>query len=120
MPGTFPDWEGFEEVHRAYGEGDTHSLSSLHQQLQPFLLRRMKKDVEKSLPAKVPFPFFHSVVISRLMSLAGGADSEGGHVLCPETVLQVNGCWYLYVLCVNLYITVLIDCDVMSSYPCRK
>ena len=27
------------------------------------------------------------------MSLAGGADSEGGHVLCPETVLQVNGCW---------------------------
>ncbi|CAI8057331.1 Chromodomain-helicase-DNA-binding protein 2 [Geodia barretti] len=53
MPGTFPDWEGFEEVHRAYGEGDTHSLSSLHQQLQPFLLRRMKKDVEKSLPAKV-------------------------------------------------------------------
>ena len=28
-------------------------MSSLHQQLQPFLLRRVKKDVEKSLPAKV-------------------------------------------------------------------
>lgn len=53
MPGIFPDWEQFEETHRAYGEGDAHSLSSLHQQLQPFLLRRMKKDVEKSLPAKV-------------------------------------------------------------------
>ncbi len=46
-------WEEFESKHHAYGEGDTGSLSSLHQQLQPFLLRRVKKDVEKSLPAKV-------------------------------------------------------------------
>ena len=79
MPGTFPEWEEFEEAHRAYGEGDAHSLSSLHQELQPFLLRRMKKDVEKSLPAKVSFPGFHSVVfpyphVSR--HTTGGADPE--------------------------------------------
>jgi chromodomain-helicase-DNA-binding protein 1 len=49
----FPKWEDFEYDHHAYGEGDTRSLTSLHQQLQPFLLRRIKKDVEKSLPAKV-------------------------------------------------------------------
>lgn len=49
----FTDWEEFEFDHQAYGEGDAKSLSSLHQQLQPYLLRRMKKDVEKSLPAKV-------------------------------------------------------------------
>lgn len=49
----FPHWEDFEYDHHAYGEGDTRSLTSLHQQLQPFLLRRIKKDVEKSLPAKV-------------------------------------------------------------------
>ena len=49
----FPNWEDFEYDHHAYGEGDTRSLSSLHLQLQPFLLRRIKKDVEKSLPAKV-------------------------------------------------------------------
>ena len=49
----FPKWEDFEYDHHAYGEGDARSLTSLHQQLQPFLLRRIKKDVEKSLPAKV-------------------------------------------------------------------
>ena len=44
--------EQFEAEHRVYGEGDASNLTSLHQQLQPFLLRRVKKDVEKSLPAK--------------------------------------------------------------------
>ena len=53
LPLRFPDWEEFEFDHHAYGEGDAKSLSSIHQQLQPYLLRRMKKDVEKSLPAKV-------------------------------------------------------------------
>lgn len=53
MEKRFPSWEEFEAEHKAYGEGDASSLSSLHQQLQPFLLRRVKKDVEKSLPAKV-------------------------------------------------------------------
>ena len=62
MPVTFPDWDGFEAAHRAYGEGDAHSLSSLHQHLQPFLLRRMKKDVEKSLPAKVRGTYFHTPI----------------------------------------------------------
>ena len=64
MPDTFPDWEEFEQAHRAYGEGDAHSLLSLHQQLQPFLLRRMKKDVEKSLPAKVRDSFPHVSILS--------------------------------------------------------
>lgn len=50
IPHRFPAWEEFED---AYGEGDASSLASLHQRVQPFLLRRVKKDVEKSLPAKV-------------------------------------------------------------------
>lgn len=49
----FPNWEQFEAKHKAYGEGDTSSLSSLHHELEPYLFRRIKKDVEKSLPAKV-------------------------------------------------------------------
>ena len=68
MPDTFPYWEEFEEAHRAYGEGDAHSLSSLHQQLQPFLLRRMKKDVEKSLPAKVRDSLLRVFILSYPMS----------------------------------------------------
>ena len=53
LPPRFPSWEEFEEEHKAYHEGDTSNLSSLHQQLEPYLLRRIKKDVEKSLPSKV-------------------------------------------------------------------
>lgn len=49
----FPSWEDFEEEHKAYHEGNTSNLSSLHEQLEPYLLRRIKKDVEKSLPSKV-------------------------------------------------------------------
>ena len=52
-PLRFSSWEDFEAEHKSYGEGDAGHLSSLHLQLEPFLLRRMKKDVEKSLPAKV-------------------------------------------------------------------
>ena len=50
---SFSSWEDFEYDHHDYGEGNTSTLTSIHQQLQPYLIRRIKKDVEKSLPAKV-------------------------------------------------------------------
>ena len=57
MPEKFNNWEDFEEQH---GMTTDHNgvlkpkgLQKLHRQLEPFLLRRVKKDVEKSLPAKV-------------------------------------------------------------------
>lgn len=46
----FDSWEDFEDVH---GKGRDNGYHSLHRVLEPFLLRRVKKDVEKSLPAKV-------------------------------------------------------------------
>lgn len=46
----FEFWEDFEEDH---GKGRENGYQSLHKVLEPFLLRRVKKDVEKSLPAKV-------------------------------------------------------------------
>jgi len=50
MPGKFDNWEAFEEQHdQAANKGYTR----LHRQLEPYILRRVKKDVEKSLPAKV-------------------------------------------------------------------
>lgn len=51
----FPSWDEFESRHHAYlhNQEDPSSLGSLHKQLEPFLFRRVKKDVEKSLPAKV-------------------------------------------------------------------
>uniref|UniRef100_A0A8C9ZML9 Chromodomain helicase DNA binding protein 1 n=1 Tax=Sander lucioperca TaxID=283035 RepID=A0A8C9ZML9_SANLU len=50
MPEKFHSWELFEEAH---GKGRDSGYASLHKELEPFLLRRVKKDVEKSLPAKV-------------------------------------------------------------------
>ncbi|KAM6301548.1 LOW QUALITY PROTEIN: chromodomain-helicase-DNA-binding protein 2-like [Podargus strigoides] len=50
MPEKFEFWEDFEEDH---GKGRQNGYQSLHKVLEPFLLRRVKKDVEKSLPAKV-------------------------------------------------------------------
>uniref|UniRef100_A0A3Q1D8H4 DNA helicase n=1 Tax=Amphiprion ocellaris TaxID=80972 RepID=A0A3Q1D8H4_AMPOC len=50
MPDKFHSWEDFEDEH---GKGRDNGYQSLHKVLEPFLLRRVKKDVEKSLPAKV-------------------------------------------------------------------
>ncbi|XP_064609561.1 LOW QUALITY PROTEIN: chromodomain-helicase-DNA-binding protein 1-like [Liolophura sinensis] len=50
MPQKFDSWSEFEEKHSA---ADKTGFSALHKELEPFLLRRVKKDVEKSLPAKV-------------------------------------------------------------------
>ncbi|MEQ2198414.1 transcriptional regulator [Xenoophorus captivus] len=50
MPEKFHSWEMFEDEH---GKGRDSGYASLHKELEPFLLRRVKKDVEKSLPAKV-------------------------------------------------------------------
>eukprot|EP00051_Salpingoeca_urceolata_P016866 m.226706 g.226706 ORF g.226706 m.226706 type:complete len:1728 (+) comp18803_c0_seq1:562-5745(+) len=54
MPREFDSWEMFEDQH---GSGeicaqDPRQLRSLHAMLAPYLLRRVKKDVEKSLPPK--------------------------------------------------------------------
>ncbi|XP_018355978.1 PREDICTED: chromodomain-helicase-DNA-binding protein 1 isoform X2 [Trachymyrmex septentrionalis] len=50
MPTKFSSWEEFEKQHDNAAQ---KGYSKLHKQLEPFILRRVKKDVEKSLPAKV-------------------------------------------------------------------
>lgn len=50
MPEKFTSWSEFEDEH---GETADKGYPKLHKQLVPYLLRRVKKDVEKSLPAKV-------------------------------------------------------------------
>ncbi|XP_029664052.1 chromodomain-helicase-DNA-binding protein 1 isoform X2 [Formica exsecta] len=50
MPTKFVTWEEFEKQHDNAAQ---KGYSKLHKQLEPFILRRVKKDVEKSLPAKV-------------------------------------------------------------------
>lgn len=46
----FSSWEEFEKEHENAAQ---RGYSKLHKQLEPFIIRRVKKDVEKSLPAKV-------------------------------------------------------------------
>nr|XP_018668181.1 chromodomain-helicase-DNA-binding protein 1 [Ciona intestinalis]XP_026690760.1 chromodomain-helicase-DNA-binding protein 1 [Ciona intestinalis] len=50
MPDKFETWSDFEEEH---AKNRDSGYTSLHKVLQPFLLRRVKKEVEKSLPSKV-------------------------------------------------------------------
>lgn len=51
----FSSWEEFESEHQDTAD---KGYPKLHKQLVPYLLRRVKKDVEKSLPAKVSFSIF--------------------------------------------------------------
>lgn len=46
----FYKWVDFEEKHSS---AQKTGFVNLHKELESFLLRRVKKDVEKSLPAKV-------------------------------------------------------------------
>lgn len=50
MPSKFVTWEDFEHDNE---DAADRGYTNLHKQLEPFILRRVKKDVEKSLPAKV-------------------------------------------------------------------
>lgn len=50
MPNRFSSWEQFHSDHE---DADKKGYAKLHKELEPFLLRRVKKEVEKSLPAKV-------------------------------------------------------------------
>ena len=51
----FPQWEEFELQYSTSQMKDGYQ--KLHRELEPFLLRRIKKDVEKSLPSKVSYVF---------------------------------------------------------------
>lgn len=53
----FYSWDDFEQMHATQEEKEI-GFSTLHKELEPFLLRRVKKDVEKSLPAKVEIDFY--------------------------------------------------------------
>ena len=57
MPNYFNDWNHFDSKYSSLLTTNDTSLvkrsSELHKELEPFLLRRVKRDVEKSLPAKV-------------------------------------------------------------------
>ncbi|KAK6731802.1 hypothetical protein RB195_007950 [Necator americanus] len=50
MPEKFDSWPDFESGH---SDRDHKGIAALHRKLEPYLLRRVKKDVEKSLPPKL-------------------------------------------------------------------
>ncbi|ELP89787.1 CHD3-type chromatin-remodeling factor PICKLE, putative [Entamoeba invadens IP1] len=48
-PEQFPNFEDFEKTHKVNA---AEELQKFHSELKPYILRRMKKEVEKSLPPK--------------------------------------------------------------------
>ncbi|CCK71238.1 chromatin-remodeling ATPase CHD1 KNAG_0G01800 [Huiozyma naganishii CBS 8797] len=86
MPGRFTidqeiDFENQDDKQEEY-------IRDLHQRLQPFILRRLKKDVEKSLPSKterilrvelsdVQTEYYKNILTKNYKALTAG--SKGGH-----------------------------------------
>ena len=58
----FYSWDEFDRQHATQEQKDK-GFSTLHKELEPFLLRRVKKDVEKSLPAKVNHVFLQGKIV---------------------------------------------------------
>jgi len=52
MPLKFDSWESFNEDYGS-SKAERRGYIKLHKTLEPYILRRVKKDVEKDLPAKV-------------------------------------------------------------------
>ena len=79
-------WEAFEA---RYGteEERLRGYSELHDLLRPFILRRLKKDVEKSLRPKVRLL---TTVPGCICLCRGGADSQSGHDSQAEGALQTG------------------------------
>lgn len=87
MPGRFTidqeiDFENQDEQQEEY-------IRDLHKRLQPFILRRLKKDVEKSLPSKserilrvelsdVQTEYYKNILTKNYSALTAGV--KGGHV----------------------------------------
>jgi len=51
-PDQYPSFEDFEAVHGNMQNMNSEALGRIHTELEPYLFRRVKKDVEKSLPGK--------------------------------------------------------------------
>ena len=81
LPEMFSSSDAFEAWFQAGGDGaaggeETEVVSQLHKVLRPFLLRRLKADVEKSLPPKKETIL--KIGMSALQVGRGGGGGRGG------------------------------------------
>ncbi|XP_059478871.1 chromodomain-helicase-DNA-binding protein 1 isoform X2 [Neocloeon triangulifer] len=116
MPNKFDNWEEFEKEHdNAANKG----YSKLHKQLEPFILRRVKKDVEKSLPAKVEQilrvemtslqkQYYRWILTKNYSALRKG--NKGSSTTFLNIVIELKKC------CNHSYLTKPIDHEQKSSY----
>jgi len=100
MPLKFNSWEEFE--YKYVGKNET-GFQSLHKVLQPFLLRRVKKDVEKSLPNKteqilrVPMQskqkqFYKWILTRNYEQLRKGQRGKGAVSSLNNIVMELKKC----------------------------
>ena len=53
MPEVFGSQETFHSLFNLEEMGDVNEIRQLHQVLEPFMLRRLKSDVETTLPVRM-------------------------------------------------------------------
>lgn len=121
MPEKFNNWEDFEVMHENAAE---KGYAKLHKQLEPFILRRVKKDVEKSLPAKVEQilrvemtsvqkQYYKWILTKNFNALRKGAKGSTGTFL--NIVIELKKCCNHAMLIKSDYDQSTNSCDVLPT-----
>ncbi|GMH36548.1 hypothetical protein BSKO_04416 [Bryopsis sp. KO-2023] len=101
-PDKFPNCEAFEENYSLENPSGLHEVNKLHADLRPHILRRVIKDVEKSLPPKrerilrvemspMQRQYYKWVLGKNFEELNKGA-SGGGHVSLLNIICELKKC----------------------------
>ena len=106
LPEVFGNSEDFDEWFDIKGSDPAEVVQKLHKILRPFLLRRLKSDVEKSLPPKKETRLFvglsqmqkewYKKILRKDLAVIGssedGSKSKGNRVRLLNIVMQLRKC----------------------------
>lgn len=88
MPGKFASWNDFAAMHQNATE---KGYARLHEQLESYILRRVKKDVEKTLPIKVE-QIVRVKMTSTQKRCHDSISNKNFDKSCPKTFIELRKC----------------------------
>eukprot|EP01047_Picozoa_sp_COSAG01_P040521 COSAG01_NODE_3417_length_6121_cov_33.897376_3_plen_998_part_00 len=100
LPDVFTSSEMFEQIADAVGDEKQEVISQLHRVLRPFLLRRLKADVERGIPSKKELVVYckltpeqivtYKAVLKNNVDILNGGASNAGRTKLLNTVMQLR------------------------------